>query len=403
MGASIALFQRKDKLRKDGKAPIYLRVTADRKSRYKSTGIYVKPKDWNEEKGEVRRSHELNVAYNDKLRSLRLEAERASLEVDSADAIKAHLDGSAGRFDLYLKRFIKEEKGRRDQHWERKKYRTTLRKLRAALEKEIVSWDDLTPATLRRVQRYCVEDLGNAPNTARKELSRLRRVVKQAIADRLMDPADDPFIGFTMPKRQKPERRKLSREEIQMMEDLELTGELEVARDAFVFAFFAGGMRFGDVCQVQTDQIIREESGARLRYQMMKTEQRVDMKLPAPALSIVERYTNSSKLLFPFIRERDQKDPVRLRQRISAANADLNLLIKEVAQMAGIRKPKEVSFHVARHSFADYARQASNGDVYAVSKALGHSSIAITERYLASFDRKATDALADNMWGDNDE
>ena len=116
MGCSVALFLRKDKKRKkDGKAPIYLRVTVDRKSRYKSSGIYVKPKHWNGDRGKVRRSHELHVAYNDKLRVLRLEAEQAALDLDSADAIKAQIDGEAGRFDVYLERFIKEEKGRRAQ------------------------------------------------------------------------------------------------------------------------------------------------------------------------------------------------------------------------------------------------------------------------------------------------
>ncbi|NBB85439.1 MAG: tyrosine-type recombinase/integrase [Bacteroidetes bacterium] len=392
---------RKDKKRKkDGKAPIYLRVTVDRKSRYKSSGIYIKPRHWNGDRGKVRRSHELYVAYNEKLKELRLEAEQAALDLESADAIKAQIDGEAGRFDTYLQRFIKEEKGRRAQHWERKKYRTTLRKLRATLGRDEIQWKDLTPGLLRRLQRYCLEELGNAQNTTRKELSRVRRVVKQAIADRLLDASEDPFVSFTMPNKQKVERRKLSRDEMRSMEELDLTGRLLLARDAFVFSFYAGGMRFGDVCKVRTDHIIHEEAGTRLVYSMMKTDQRVNLKLPPPAVRIVERHTNGSKLLFPFIRERDLNDPVRLRQRISSANVQLNSAIKEVAEMAGIRKPEEVSFHVARHSYADYARQSSGGDVYAVSKALGHSSIATTERYLASFDRKATDQLADSMWDD---
>ena len=403
MGCSIQLYMRKDKKRKDGKAPIYLRVTVDRKSRYKSSGIYVKPKHWNADRGKVRRSHELCVSYNEKLRVLRLEAEEAALALESADAIKAQIDGEAGRFDVYLERFIKEEKGRRAQHWERKKYRTTLRKLRATLGRDEIHWKDLRAELLRRLQRYCMDELGNAQNTTRKELSRVRRVVKQAIADRLIGPSDDPFISFTMPNKQQVDRRKLSRDEMRSMEELSLTCRLALARDAFVFSFYAGGMRFGDVCKLRKDHIIHEEAGARLAYKMMKTEQYVDLKLPPPAVRIAARYTNGSGLLFPLIRERDLNDPVRLRQSISSKNVQLNNAIKEVAEQADIRKPEEVSFHVARHSYADYARQSSGGDVYAVSKALGHSSIATTERYLSSFDREATDTLADNMWGENDD
>ena len=403
MGSSIRLFLRKDKKRKDGKAPIYLRATVDRKSRYKTSGLYVKPKHWNDDRQEVRRSHELHAAYNAKLTELRLEAERAALDARSAEAIKATIDGHAGSFDSYLEHFIKEEKGRREQHWERKKYRTTLRKLREALGKDEIPWHEMTPETLRKLRRYCREELGNAQNTTRKELSRVRRVVRQALSDRVIDPVDDPFISFKLPKRVKPDRRRLSRDDVAAMEDLPLSGAAAVARDAFVFAFYAGGMRFGDVCRMKPDHVVSDDSGTRLRYTMMKTDEVVELRLPPAAVRIVERYAEGSGLLFPFIKERDLEDPVRLRQRISSANVRVNISIKEVASLAGIRKPKEVSFHVARHSFADYGRQASGGDVYAVSKALGHSRIATTEHYLASFDRAATDRLADNMWGDDDD
>ena len=401
MGCSVALFLRKDKKRKkDGKAPIYLRVTVDRKSRYKSSGIYVKPKHWNGDRGKVRRSHELHVAYNDKLRVLRLEAEQAALDLNSADAIKAQIDGEAGRFDVYLERFIKEEKGRRAQYWERKKYRTLLRKLRATLGRDEIHWKDLTPGLLRRLQRYCMEELGNAQNTTRKELSRLRRVVNQAVSDRLLDPSDDPYISFKMPKKQQVDRRKLTREEIRAMEELDLTGRLLLARDAFVFSFYAAGMRFGDVCRMSTDHVIQEDGVTRIVYRMMKTDHPIDVKLPPAAVRIVERYTDEPGLLFPLISERHLSDTVRLRQRISNVNVQVNRAIKEVAELAGIRGPQEVSFHVARHSYADYARQAPKGTIHTVGMALGHKSTATTERYLASFDRKATDQLADSMWDD---
>lgn len=45
-----------------------------------------------------------------------------------------------------------------------------------------------------------------------------------------------------------------------------------------------------------------------------------------------------------------------------------------------------VGFHGARHSFADVLRQ-NGASVYTISKALGHSSIAVTETYLAAFGR----------------
>jgi integrase/recombinase XerD len=56
-----------------------------------------------------------------------------------------------------------------------------------------------------------------------------------------------------------------------------------------------------------------------------------------------------------------------------------------------------VSFHVARHSYADFARTRS-GDLFAISKALGHASLQITQTYLKSFDRDAVDRLSEQLW-----
>ena len=46
--------------------------------------------------------------------------------------------------------------------------------------------------------------------------------------------------------------------------------------------------------------------------------------------------------------------------------------------------------HIARHSFANIARQ-KKANVYDISKALGHSSLRITESYLSKFDTQSQD------------
>jgi integrase len=133
---------------------------------------------------------------------------------------------------------------------------------------------------------------------------------------------------------------------------------------------------------------------------MMKTDQPVDLPLPPPAEAITRRWTGArgAPFLFPFLKEGDDTDPVRLRRRISSCNVVVNRNIKTVAGKAEVKDPGDLTFHVARHSFADFARKRSS-DLYAVSKALGHSSLKITESYLNDFDREATDRLADEMWG----
>ena len=66
MSVTVKPILRSSKARSDGRAPIWIRITANRKSRYVSTGVYVEPKYWNEKKKKVRKSHELASAFRDR-------------------------------------------------------------------------------------------------------------------------------------------------------------------------------------------------------------------------------------------------------------------------------------------------------------------------------------------------
>lgn len=55
-----------------------------------------------------------------------------------------------------------------------------------------------------------------------------------------------------------------------------------------------------------------------------------------------------------------------------------------------------MSFHTAQHSFSDLARR-SEADLYSISKILGHSSLKMTEKYLASLDLDLQDELIDGL------
>jgi integrase len=381
--------------RDDGRAPIYLRITANRKSRFKTTGILVKPKHWNENKQEVRKSHELASAYNDKLRRIWLTAEEAGLSASSAAEVKAAVEGTRGSLTDYFEAYI-DRLDRRDQFWQKRKFKTTLRKLQESFGRKGINWNDLNRQALEAFEDHCLEERDNNPNTTRKELSRLRRVVRQAIKDERIGVEDDPFPSYEMPQKVEPDRTRLTREEIRQLETADLEGEAAVARDAFLFSFYGGGIRFGDLCRLRLEHITGE---GRLQYRMMKTERPVDLPLPAPALQIAERRSESHEkaFIFPFLIEADTSDPVTLRRRISSRNVQVNRALKEACRQAGIDEADEVTMHVARHSFADYARRSSD-DLYAVSKALGHSDLKTTEDYLSSFDKEATDRLAADMW-----
>lgn len=398
--ATVKLIQRPDKLRADGTAPVYVRITANRKTRQKATGVYVEPKHWNAKRQEVRASHDIADALNSKLRDTLNEARTLALNAPTAKAVQSRIGGVGGSLTSYFQRFI-DRLDSRDGFWEWKKYRVTLGKLQECLGREI-AWREVDRDALIRFERYCREKKKNNPNTTRKELTRLRRVYKEAIRDGVIAASDDPFLTYQKPKGQKVERRKLTPEEIGKIEALTSADGLtpgtfdELTRDAFIFSYYAAGMRFSDVAQLKAVDV----SEGRVQYRMLKTGTPVSVPLPPAALAIVHRYSPSAQsrggYLFPLLEGGDERDAVHLRRRIGSRNAQVNTALKRVAEKAGI-KPEGLSFHVSRHSFADYARR-QGGDLYAISKALGHSKLQTTEAYLSSFDQDAVDKLSAQLW-----
>ena len=258
---STALYLKISKTKADGTTPVYVRVTANRKSRLVSTGVYVEPKHWNKNKGVVRASHDLADAYNTKLQAALNEAREAALSAPSAKAVKAALDGPAGSLTAYFERFVDRLRAKgATAHWEVKKYGTTLAKLRGTLGHDL-AWAEVDRDALVAFERYCRDVKKNNANTVRKELTRLRRVYSEAVRDGAIPPAADPFLVYRKPKGRRVERRKLPLADIEKLAALGpadgvADGSAEaVARDAFAFSFYAGGMRFGDVARLKAAEI----------------------------------------------------------------------------------------------------------------------------------------------------
>jgi len=134
---------------------VWIRIIANRKSRYISTGVYIEPKYWNDGKRKVRKSHELASKYNAEIEELELDCKRAALDEDTAQAVKDEVRGATESLSRFIERFISRLEAR-DQYWERKKYNTTLNKLHEALGEDL-SWDDLTSDALSKLERHCRE------------------------------------------------------------------------------------------------------------------------------------------------------------------------------------------------------------------------------------------------------
>ena len=73
------------------------------------------------------------------------------------------------------------------------------------------------------------------------------------------------------------------------------------------------------------------------------------------------------------------------------SNQKANGYLKEIADICGI--DKNLTFHIARHTFATTVTLTNGVPIETVSKMLGHTSIKSTQIYSKVVDRKVSDDM----------
>jgi len=73
-------------------------------------------------------------------------------------------------------------------------------------------------------------------------------------------------------------------------------------------------------------------------------------------------------------------------------NQIINRYLKQIAEAAGIKK--QITFHMARHTFATTITLMHGIPIETVSKMLGHASLSTTQIYAKVVDNKVMDDMA---------
>ncbi|MBP3193902.1 site-specific integrase [Natronogracilivirga saccharolytica] len=403
MATSIHLYLRKDAKKRNGECPIYLRITDNRKHRYISTGVSVQEKCWNQKREMVRRNHPNPDTLNEKLQQRIKEAQNAETELGrggkvSAKAIRERIQvGKKGDFFNLADEWYDELVATGKYH-QSKTLKVVLKKLESFEGERLLPLSQIDTAYLEKFESYISRTFENKGNTINKTFKIIRRVLKMAMKAYLM--REDPFINFKGAKRVKDsEKTKLHIEQIKAIEELNLaTGSaLWHARNAFLFSFYSGGIRFGDICCLKWENV----KNGRLSYNMNKNEKPFSTKLSDYHKAILSEYSGSKdEYIFPFLNSKKKYDLLDLRKAISSRNVIVNKNLKKIVELVNEELEKNdcpeliiegsVSFHVSRHSFAQHAVE-SGLDVYELMQTLRHTKIETTQSYLKSLDEKLAD------------
>ena len=218
--------------------------------------------------------------------------------------------------------------------------------------------------------------IGN--NTAMKHIKRLRRMVTLAYRMKWME--RDPFVNFKM-KIEKKERGFLTDFELLSMEELSSSIErLMVVKDLFVFSCYTG-ISYVDIVQLSEDNIVMGIDGSPwIMAKRVKTGAPFKIPLLPKAAILIDKYkdhyrTNDTSNLLPKL-----------------SNQKLNSYLKEIADLCGIKK--NLTFHMARHTFATTVTLSNGVPIETVSKLLGHTKLSTTQIYARVVERKVSDDMA---------
>jgi integrase len=125
-------------------------------------------------------------------------------------------------------------------------------------------------------------------------------------------------------------------------------------------------------------------------------EETIHVILTRSLQDIIERHGQKAvgfdAYIFPILKE-DWTEP-RKYAEIKQLTKQVNKYIRAVAKDVGIID--KISSYSARHSWATILKQ-SGASVEFIKESLGHSSTAVTERYLKSFEKSTRKEQAEKM------
>ena len=363
-----------------GLAPLRCRITYLGERKPFATGLFVNPKHWDSKSQLAKPPNEDNNFINAELSLIKNKINQAflflqvqGLEFDVEDIYKQYKGepiqkqlGIVQFYSSYLERLKKMiGKDFKQSTWE--KFNEILPAIKDYIffkyQKKDISLNKLDYNFIEDFDYYLRTEKNNSQVTINKKIQRLKKVVKVARKQKLLD--FNPFEEHK-PKQAKTKIVFLTQDELDKLKEKEFQSEiLNKVRDCYIFCCYTG-LGYSEMFSLKKSDIKQDEDGTLWIYkERQKTERTFSIPLIfTEPLEIIEKYKSESEFLIP---------------RLS--NQYFNRLLKEIAVTLGITK--KLTHHTGRKTFATTVLLNNNIPIETVSKLLGHSKITTTLSYYA--------------------
>lgn len=375
---------------KNGKAPIYARLTINGKRIEISTQREASAIEWDARSqtviGKSQEAKEVNnhlVTVKAKILSCHSKLEARGAEIN-VDALKNEYSGVVEKPRMLLQIIqqhnddIKKLIGKDYCKATWVKYNTTQKHLT-----DFLKWKyNLSDINIKALGFEFVNDFefflkaerSIDTNTNAKYIKNLKKIIHECVSKDWLP--KDPFMAYKV-KTKKTEREFLTELELQAIHEKEFNIErLDHIKDIFLFSCYTG-LAYIDVFNLTSNNVSLGIDGEKWIFtHRQKTETASRIPLLPPALAILEKYKNhpvtlSSQKLLPV-----------------PTNQKTNAYLKEIAACCGINK--ELTFHIARHTFATTVTLTNGVPIESVSKMLGHKKLQTTQHYAKILDKKVS-------------
>ncbi len=374
----ILFYGRKNQLNKEGKFNIMIRVSVNGEVSQFSSKLDIEPKFWDVKLGKAAGNSMQARRLNSLLEDIRTSLRNHYREIEvheayvTAEKIRNAFLGYDIKQHTLLELFKSHNEDARKLIGISKteatlaKYDRTCRRLEEFMSAKY----KISDIALREINHKFITDFEAylhavskcSDNTSAKFIQIFRMIIIVAKNNGLI--FKDPFANYKI-RFKRVDRGYLTDQEMQIIVEKKFVSKrLEQVRDIFIFSCFTG-LAYIDVKQLTAENIRTSFDGKLwIMTHRQKTDTPVNVPLLNIPLSILKKYEGklSNGQLLPVL-----------------SNQKLNSYLKEIGDLCGINK--NITFHMARHTFATTTTLSKGVPIETVSKMLGHTNIQTTQIY----------------------
>ncbi len=386
--------------KQDGTFPLVIRITYNRKSIYMPLGYNLAEKDFDAKNQRIRSSSKiasnitrLNNGIQEKLKKIydtisRLE-EDGKIEGLSMSSIKKEIEGkSVGNMDFFqFIDFLIADFKEAGKYGNAEIYRTLRNRIEKFHGRPSLPFNQINYAFVKKLETNHYAS-GNTAGGLSVYLRTLRSVYKKAIKHGIAKENHNPFNDYSI-RNGTPKRQFLNNEQLTILKEIPVEESfLAKARDLYMASFYLRGMNWMDLALLKGDNI--QGDFERITYIRAKTKNKLFSIKITPALKEILLKYNKNKIqndeyIFPILTKDVSQNQIH--ETIKNKRKRQNIYLKRLATRLELPK---FTIYTARHTYANILKR-SGAPSNVIQDSLGHTTEAMTQKYLNSFETNVID------------